>query len=227
MVHIRKRYLIFSYHYHVFINFINFDYLIKYIIIKNDTPCEEAVKHIYSDSENGLQLSKPKFILSIIGGTKNFRLSDRDRETEKAFKTGLMKAAKMSDTWIITGGINFGAMRLVGDAIHEELNSNNFIVLGIAERKSIFGKYPEFRKKSDGIPVEKNGQSLNENNTSFIIVDNDYGDEHEFRTNLEAYIQQTFKIPFFIFVVNGDVKTLVTIAESLDNNLPMVIVAVS
>ena len=63
----------------------------------------------------------------------------------------------MSDTWILTGGINFGVMRLVGDAIHKELNSNSFIVLGIAERKSIFGKYPEFRKKTDGIPVKKIG----------------------------------------------------------------------
>ncbi len=185
------------------------------------------MKYIYGDTEDGLKLPKPKFILSIIGGAKNFKLSDRDRETEKAFKSGLMKAAKMNDTWIITGGVNFGVMRLVGDAINEELNSNNIIVLGIAERKSIFGKYAEFRKKSDGIPLEKNGQSLNENNSSFIIVDNEHGEEYEFRTKLEAYIQQTLKIPFFIFVVNGDLKTIEIVVKSLDNNLPIVIVAVS
>ena len=72
MVHTRKRYLIFFVPLSLCVikNFINFGYLLKYIIIKNDTPCEETVKYIYSDSGNGLKLPKPKFILSMIRGTK-------------------------------------------------------------------------------------------------------------------------------------------------------------
>lgn len=182
---------------------------------------------VYGSRKNGLRLPKPKFILSIIGGTKNFKISEKGLETEKAFKNGLMKAAKISDTWIITDGIDIGAMKLVGDAISEETDSCNFTVLGITERKKIFGKYPEVRKKSDGIPLEKNAYLLNENNTSFIFIDNENNDESEFRTRFEAHILRTLNIPMFLFVINGDLNTLEVISRSLDQRLSIVIFAVS
>ena len=60
---------------------------------------------------------------------------------KKNFKTGLIRAAKAAanmgnnaanmNTWIITGGLNVGAMKLVGDSIAEEIRTENVTVLGI------------------------------------------------------------------------------------------------
>ena len=43
-----------------------------------------------------------------------------------------MKTAKTTKAWIITGGTNTGVMRLVGDAVAEDLNAQDLTVLGIA-----------------------------------------------------------------------------------------------
>ena len=43
----------------------------------------------------------PKLILSITGGAKHFTTDD---VTKRKFKIGLMKIAKASNAWIISGG---------------------------------------------------------------------------------------------------------------------------
>ena len=107
--------------------------------------------------------------MSIIGGGKIINFNDKDSQTEKAFVSGLMKAAKIQDTWIITSGIDLGATHLIAKAIEIENNRKTFTLLGITDRKRIFGKYPQFKKKSDELLTEKNSYSLNQNNTSFMI----------------------------------------------------------
>jgi hypothetical protein len=55
-------------------------------------------------------LDSPNLIISITGGAQDFTI---DANTKKAFKKGLIKAAKTTNAWIVTGGTNFGCMRLV------------------------------------------------------------------------------------------------------------------
>lgn len=43
-----------------------------------------------------------------------------------------MKAAKSTNTWIISGGTDKGVMRLIGDAVAEDLHATDLTVLGIA-----------------------------------------------------------------------------------------------
>jgi transient receptor potential cation channel subfamily M protein 2 len=85
------------------------------------------VNYLYSDT--GFALPKPKMILSVTGGAQQFSI---DEDTKTAFKLGLMKAAKTTNAWIISGGTNKGVMRLVGDAVAEDLNAQDLTVLGIA-----------------------------------------------------------------------------------------------
>jgi transient receptor potential cation channel subfamily M protein 2 len=85
------------------------------------------IKYLYSDT--GFNLPEPKMILSITGGAKKFSI---DKDTKRAFKLGLMKAAKTTKAWIISGGTNAGVMRLVGDAVAQDLNAKDLTVLGIA-----------------------------------------------------------------------------------------------
>jgi hypothetical protein len=85
------------------------------------------ISYLYSDT--GFALPKPKMILSVTGGAQQFSI---DEDTKTAFKLGLMKTAKTTNAWIITGGTNTGVMRLVGDAVAEDLNAQDLTVLGIA-----------------------------------------------------------------------------------------------
>merc|ERR1712213_175108 len=58
----------------------------------------------------------PNLVISVVGGAKNFKLDGRMRET---FYNGLIKAAKITDAWLITSGFNMGVMKAVGMAVHE------------------------------------------------------------------------------------------------------------
>ncbi len=193
------------------------------MVIQDNTPFEDAVRYLYFDTEYGLKIPKPKFILSIIGGSDYFEI---DYETEKAFKIGLMKAAKISDTWIITAGIDDGVMRLVGDAVDEDSNSSNLTVLGITSRKKVYGSYPQLKLISDIDTNDSNRKLLNRNHSSFIFVENEDGNEIDYRIELENYIQKTLNIQIFKIVVNGNYDTLENIESSIERNLPIMIVAV-
>ncbi len=86
----------------------------------------------YMLDENGWNLQKPKLIISVTGGAKNFTIPHR---MKKAFKEGLIKAAITTDAWIISGGTHTGVMRLIGEAVAEECPKysidSELIVLGI------------------------------------------------------------------------------------------------
>ena len=85
----------------------------------------------YMYNEKGWNMPRPKLIISVTGGAKKFSMPHR---TKKAFKCGLIKAAVSTGAWIITGGTNNGVMRLVGEAVAEELDKYNsdLPVIGIA-----------------------------------------------------------------------------------------------
>lgn len=74
-------------------------------------------------------MPKPKLILSVTGGAKKFTI---DEPTKVAFKLGLMKVARSTNAMIISGGTDDGVMKLVGDAVDEDLFGNEVPVLGIA-----------------------------------------------------------------------------------------------
>jgi hypothetical protein len=80
-------------------------------------------------NEKGFNLPKPELLLSITGGAKYFSSDD---EINIEFKKALMKVASNANAWIITGGTDIGVMKLVGDAVREDLNGNNQTLIGIA-----------------------------------------------------------------------------------------------
>ena len=93
------------------------------------------IQYIYS--EKGWNLPKPQLIISVTGGAKKFTMS---HPMKKAFKRGLIKAAASTGAWIITGGTNSGVMKLVGEAVADELDKYNLNlpVIGIATWGKVF-----------------------------------------------------------------------------------------
>ena len=97
----------------------------KYMKISDKVDPSTLLDHLF----NSWNLNKPKLIISITGGAQKF---DINLKTKEAFKKGLLKAAKTTNAWIITGGTNFGVMRLAGDAVVEDLHFGKITLLGIA-----------------------------------------------------------------------------------------------
>lgn len=96
----------------------------KYIGLNQSTNVEEFLNDVIYGYWN---INKPKLLLSVTGGAKKFSI---DEEVRTAFKNDLMKVAKATDALIISGGTNYGVMRLVGDAVIDNLHTGN--VMGIA-----------------------------------------------------------------------------------------------
>ena len=108
---------------------VNVIFFKKYIRVQNKTAPIDMIQYMYS--EKGWNLPRPQLILSVTGGAKKFTIQNR---TKNAFKRGLIKAAKSTGAWIITGGTNTGVMKLVGEAVSDELDQFNLVipVIGIA-----------------------------------------------------------------------------------------------
>jgi hypothetical protein len=101
--------------------------LFQYIVIDDSTSVDDMVNYLIN-SDTGFALPKPNLILSVTGGAKQF---SADKDIQTGFKLGLMKAAKTTNVGF-AGGTNTGVMKLVGDAIAEDLNAEDLTVLGIA-----------------------------------------------------------------------------------------------
>ena len=142
------------------------------------------------------------------------------------------------------GGLNSGVMKLgitfknnsyfiyfiyiVGDAIDEDLNAQDLTVLGIANRKRIYGTYSDMKIRSDPNPNKENENALNLNHSAFIIVNNEKGTGEEiiFRAALENYLKNFFKALIVLIVVEGGFGTLLTIHSAIHSKTPIILIAV-
>lgn len=95
--------------------------------MSHDTSADDMIDYMLNES--GFDLSMPKMVLSITGGSNRLLI---DETTKTAFKQGLIKMSKTINAWIISGGTNCGVMRLVGDAVEQDIRSNGLSVIGIA-----------------------------------------------------------------------------------------------
>ena len=204
----------------------------KFIRVANTTTPSDILKYLYSD------LTIPKLIISVTGGAKTFTIPHR---IKKAFKEGIIKAAATTDAWIITGGTNTGVMRLVGEAVAEEYPTysleKKLTVLGIATWGVIYDRKlleRELEHKEDYVEErgkEKRDVLLDPNHNNFILVDDgserQFGREIDFRISLETFINKEKEVPTVLIVVNGGPNTLETVAKSMDNDIPVLILSVN
>lgn len=164
-------------------------------------------------------VGKPKIILSVTGGTRNFKVN---KNLQRAFKIGLIKAAKTTDSWIISGGTDIGVMKLVGDAIDEDIASHDITVLGIPSHK--------YANKN----MNKPENSPNPNHSFFVIIDDenmpkDHSRPHYeimYRTSLEKHIKMNYNIPVVLICVEGGFGALASVSGALNNKIPVLLLAV-
>ncbi|CAF3718951.1 unnamed protein product [Rotaria sp. Silwood1] len=142
---------------------------------------------------------RPSLVISITGGAKKYNMKPR---LLRAFQRGLLKVARTTGAWIITGGMNRGIMKLVGEIVETNPDRSRPIqLIGIAtwgcvsgfEELDVQGSIVHYAKPSS----ETKGQApLEPNHTKFIFVDDEskgqYGGEIAFRAKLEKAISGGF-----------------------------------
>ncbi|XP_056610904.1 LOW QUALITY PROTEIN: transient receptor potential cation channel subfamily M member 2 [Triplophysa dalaica] len=212
----------------------------KYVRVSTDTSPES----LYELMTEHWKLRPPNLLISVTGGAKNFSIKSQLKDK---FRRGLIKVAKTTGAWILTGGTHAGVMKHVGMAVRDYTLSNNsmegqIVVIGIATWGIIHKRHklvnPEGCFPADYIldEVGQGGLScLDINHTHFLLVDDGthkrYGVEIELRARLEKLISQQplgkreseVTIPVVCVVLEGGPGTLNTIYNSMLNNTPCVV----
>ncbi|XP_069140029.1 transient receptor potential cation channel subfamily M member 8-like isoform X2 [Argopecten irradians] len=213
---------------------------------------EDSIDHLIELMEVHWKINQPKLpnlVISVIGGAKNCKLDGHIREK---FSTGLIKAAKTTDAWLITSGFNMGVMKYVGMAVKDgqSFTWNNdrmahvLRCIGIApwgyvnhrqvlESPDSQGLY-NAEYKTSNIILHGQPVPLNANHTHFVFVDdgfrNRYGGVAAFRAKFENRVQQPREegglgIPVVLVVVEGGTDAIDDAKNSLQQNIPVVVCA--
>ena len=194
-------------------------------------------------------LEPPKLLITVHGGKKNFELQPR---LKKELGRGLLKAAKTTGAWVLTGGLSIGVTRHVGDALVTErsprLRSGRVVSIGIApwgivdNRQTLVQQNKDVPYHSLANPASK-FSPLNQLHSHFLLVDNGtvekYGAELALRRKLERFIstqqlnasqnrQEPYythcSTPLVCLVIEGGTNTIRAVLEYVTSSPPVPVV---
>ena len=130
--------------------------------------------------------------------SKSYQLPETLKTT---FQRGLIRAARKTSAWIVTGGTQAGVMELVGQTVRESKGRDDIVCLGIASWGALRGHHElecapngaisSYSKPSCAPPGTKIGPGalIDPNHTHMILVDNgtewEFGAEIKLRAELE------------------------------------------
>ncbi|CAB4001045.1 transient receptor potential cation channel subfamily M member 2-like, partial [Paramuricea clavata] len=214
-----------------------------YVRLAEDTNVELVMKLIL----RVWKLEVPNLVISVTGGAKSFHLKPRLKEV---FQRGLIKAAKSTGAWIITGGTNTGVMKHVGEAVRQikvvggassDINVIGVATWGIVDRgadlvsESGLGNHPA---RYHTTPEEASKAPLDSSHTHFLLVDNgtvgQYGVEIDLRSKVEEAIAKlhtesksstgSIEVPVVMLVLEGGPGTVKTMTEAIKKKIPAVVI---
>ncbi|XP_066542051.1 transient receptor potential cation channel subfamily M member 2-like isoform X2 [Hoplias malabaricus] len=212
----------------------------KYIRVSSETSPEV----LYELMTEHWKLKPPNLLISVTGGAKDFHMKTHLKEN---FHRGLIKVAKTTGAWILTGGTHTGVMKHVGRAVRDYTLSSSsveeqIVAIGVAtwgvihNRQDLInpeGSFPAHYYLDE--PGQGRLSCLDVNHSHFLLVDDGthgrYGAEIELRGRLEKLISEQplgnrdsgVKTPVVCVVLNGGPGTLNTIYNSMMNSTPCVI----
>ncbi|CAL8265823.1 unnamed protein product [Lota lota] len=212
----------------------------KYARVSVETPPQVLYKLLTEQ----WKLAPPNLLISVTGGAKNFYLRSHLKST---FHRGLIKVAKTTGAWIMTGGSHAGVMNYVGQAVRDHALSSRstqdqIVAIGMATWGAIHNRKALVQDEGlhlarYSMDVQGQGQltCLDHNHTHFLLVDDGthghYGVEIELRSRLEKFISQQplgnsengLKVPVVCVVLDGGPGTLNTIFNAMLKGTPCVI----
>ncbi|XP_073236045.1 transient receptor potential cation channel subfamily M member 3-like [Porites lutea] len=173
----------------------------KFIRISDDTDPDDVLHLLQKE----WKLELPKLVISVTGGAKNFVMHPKLKDL---FRQGLLKAAKTTGAWIITGGTNTGVMKHVGKAVkgHTVMSRGAMLtdktsqvhLIGIAPWGIVEHRSELIKKTQDLVTyhmtssLEIQGSCIDNNHSHFLLVDDGtegkYGGEIAFRARFQKFL---------------------------------------
>ncbi|XP_072421535.1 transient receptor potential cation channel subfamily M member 7 isoform X3 [Chiloscyllium punctatum] len=210
-------------------------YRAKYARLSYDTKPEAVLRLMLKE----WQMELPKLVISVHGGMQNFELHPRIKQV---VGKGLIKAAVTTGAWILTGGVNAGVVKHVGDALKEHISrsSRKICTIGISpwgvieNRNDLIGRDVIAPYQTLLNPLSKLNV-LNSLHSHFILVDDGtvgkYGAEVRLRRELEKHIslQKIHArigqgVPVVALIFEGGPNVIPTVLEYLLENPPVPVV---
>ncbi|XP_058851072.1 transient receptor potential cation channel subfamily M member 7-like [Acipenser ruthenus] len=210
-------------------------YRAKYARLSYDSKPESVLRLMLKE----WQMELPKIVISVHGGMQNFDLHPRIKQV---VGKGLIKAAVTTGAWILTGGVNTGVAKHVGDALkeHSSRSSRRICTIGIAQwgvienRNDLIGRDVVAPYQTLLNPLSKLNV-LNNFHSHFILVDDGtvgkYGAEVKLRRELEKHInlQRIHArigqgVPVVALIFEGGPNVILTVLEYLQESPPVPVV---
>ncbi|NXT16054.1 TRPM7 protein, partial [Prunella fulvescens] len=215
--------------------FFFFTLTMLYVRLSYDTKPEAILQLMLKE----WQMELPKLVISVHGGMQKFELHPRIKQL---LGKGLIKAAVTTGAWIITGGVNTGVAKHVGDALreHASRSSRKICTIGIApwgvieNRNDLVGRDVVAPYQTLLNPLSKLNV-LNNLHSHFILVDDGtvgkYGAEVKLRRELEKTInlQRIHArigqgVPVVALVFEGGPNVILTVLDFLQESPPVPVV---
>ncbi|NXY45225.1 TRPM7 protein, partial [Ceuthmochares aereus] len=215
--------------------FFFFRYSKHYVRLSYDTKPEAILQLMLKE----WQMELPKLVISVHGGMQKFELHPRIKQL---LGKGLIKAAVTTGAWIVTGGVNTGVAKHVGDALreHASRSSRKICTIGIApwgvieNRNDLVGRDVVAPYQTLLNPLSKLNV-LNNLHSHFILVDDGtvgkYGAEVKLRRELEKTInlQRIHArigqgVPVVALVFEGGPNVILTVLDFLQESPPVPVV---
>ncbi|CAL8243217.1 unnamed protein product [Lota lota] len=210
-------------------------YRAKYVRLSHDSPPENVLRLMLKE----WQMELPKILISVHGGIQNFELHPRIKQV---VGKGLIKAAVTTGAWILTGGVNTGVAKHVGDALkeHSTRSSKKICTIGIApwgvieNRNDLIGRDVIAPYQMLLNPLSKLNV-LNNSHSHFLLVDDGtvgkYGAEVQLRRQLEKHInlQRIHArigqgVPVVALILEGGPNVILTVLDYLQESPPVPVV---
>uniref|UniRef100_A0A672JQM2 non-specific serine/threonine protein kinase n=1 Tax=Salarias fasciatus TaxID=181472 RepID=A0A672JQM2_SALFA len=210
-------------------------YRAKYARLSYDTRPDSILRLMLKE----WQMELPKILISVHGGVQNFELHPRIKQV---VGKGLIKAAVTTGAWILTGGVNTGVAKHVGDALKEHCSrsSKKICTIGIApwgvieNRNDLIGRDIIAPYQTLLNPLSKLNV-LNNLHSHFLLVDDGtvgkYGAEVKLRRDLEKHInlQRIHArigqgVPVVALIFEGGPNVILTVLEYLQESPPVPVV---
>ncbi|XP_061081605.1 transient receptor potential cation channel subfamily M member 2-like [Conger conger] len=210
----------------------------KYVRVSTDTSTDV----LYELMTNHWNLRPPNLLISVTGGTQNFYMRTR---LKKMFRRGLIKVAKTTGAWILTGGTHTGVMMHVGQAVRDyalttSTTEDQIVAIGMANWGTVLNRDTLVNKEGCfpaqySLDKQNKGRlaCLDVNHSHFLLVDDGrnghYNMEIALRSKLEKLISQQplgdkgLKVPVVCVVLDGGYGALNTIYNAMLNSTPCVI----
>lgn len=210
-------------------------YRAKYVRLSHDTSPDSILRLMLKE----WHMELPKILISVHGGIQNFDLHPRIKQV---VGKGLIKAAVTTGAWILTGGVNTGVAKHVGDALKEHCSrsSKKICTIGIApwgvieNRNDLIGRDIIAPYQTLLNPLSKLNV-LNSLHSHFLLVDDGtvgkYGAEVTLRRELEKHInlQKIHArigqgVPVVALIFEGGPNVILTVLEYLQESPPVPVV---